>query len=122
MGGTCLNRGCIPSKMVIHSADVAETIRNSQKFGITSRIEKIDFAAIVKRVSNYVDKDSAEIEKSIRGTEGMTLYKARGKFVGEKTMEVEGENITAEKVFIVGGTRPSIPRWLNFHRTASKSK
>ncbi len=38
MGGTCLNRGCIPSKMLIHSADVAETIRNSQKFGITSKI------------------------------------------------------------------------------------
>lgn len=109
MGGTCLNRGCIPSKMVIHSADVAETIRNSQKFGITSQIEKIDFAAIVKRVSKYVDNDSAEIEKSIRGTEGMTLYKARGKFVGPKTMEVSGEQITAEKIFIVGGTRPFIP-------------
>lgn len=87
MGGTCLTRGCIPSKMVIHSADVAEIIRNSKKFGITSRIEKIDFAAIVKRVSEYVDKDSAKIEKFVRSTAGMTLYKARGKFVGEKIME-----------------------------------
>ncbi len=109
MGGTCLNRGCIPSKMLIHSADVAETIKNSQKFGITSRIEKVDFASIVKRVSDYVGKDSSEIEASIRGTEGMTLYKARGKFIREKTMEVGGEIITAEKIFIVGGTRPFIP-------------
>lgn len=109
MGGTCLNRGCIPSKMLIHSADVAEIIRNSQKFGITSRVEKIDFASMVKHVSDTVDKDSAEIEESIRRTEGMTLYKTRGKFIGQKTMEVGNEQITAEKIFIVGGTRPFIP-------------
>lgn len=60
MGGTCLNRGCIPSKMLIHSADAAETIRSSQKFGITSRIQKINFASIVKKVSDYVDKDPSE--------------------------------------------------------------
>lgn len=109
MGGTCLNRGCIPSKMLIHCADVAETIRGSKKFGIKSRIEKIDFAAIVKRVSRIVDADAAKIEKAIRNTNGMTLYKARGKFVSEKTMEVGGETISADKVFIVGGTRSVVP-------------
>ncbi|PIR80107.1 MAG: dihydrolipoamide dehydrogenase, partial [Candidatus Levybacteria bacterium CG10_big_fil_rev_8_21_14_0_10_35_13] len=65
LGGTCLNRGCIPSKMLIHSADVVETIKNSEKFGIKSKIESIDFAAIVKRVSEIVDADSHGIEHSI---------------------------------------------------------
>lgn len=109
LGGTCLNRGCIPSKMLIHSADVAETIKNSQKFGIKSKIEGIDFASIVKRVSNTVDTDSGNIEKSIRESGNPTLYKLRGKFIGPKHMQVGEEEIEAEKIFIVAGTRPTFP-------------
>ncbi len=109
LGGTCLNRGCIPSKMLIHSADVAETIKESAKFGIKSKIESIDFASIVKRVSEVVDTDSAGIEKSIRESGNPTLYKIRGKFIGPKQMQVGDEQIEGNKVFIVGGTRPSIP-------------
>ena len=48
-GGTCLNRGCIPSKMLIHSADVAETIKNSSTFGINSKITGIDWKKLQKR-------------------------------------------------------------------------
>ncbi len=110
LGGTCLNRGCIPSKMVIHSADVAETIRNSQKFGIISKIEHIDFAGIVKRVSDDVDKEAQEIEESLKQAPNITLYKAKGKFIGSKTMQIGEETIMAEKVFIVGGTRPRLPK------------
>lgn len=109
LGGTCLNRGCIPSKMLIHSADVAETIKNSHKFGIKSKIESIDFASIVKRVSGVVDADSLGIEKSIRESGNPTLYKVRGKFIGPKQMQVGSEQIEADKVFIVAGTRPTIP-------------
>lgn len=107
LGGTCLNRGCIPSKMLIHSADVAENIKNSQKFGISSKIEKIDFSAIVKRVSRIVDADSNDIEKAIYGSENLTLYKTRGKFIGPKQMQISNEKIEADKIFIAGGTRPS---------------
>lgn len=109
LGGTCLNRGCIPSKMLIHSADVAETIKGSQKFGIKSKIEGIDFTSIIKRVSEVVDTDSTSIEKSIRESGNPTLYKMRGKFIGPKQMQVGNEQIEADKVFIVGGTRPTIP-------------
>lgn len=109
LGGTCLNRGCIPSKMLIHSSDVAETIKSSQKFGIKSKIEGIDFSSIVKRVLEVVDTDSSGIEKAIRGSGNPTLYKMRGKFIGPKQMQVGKEQIEADKVFIIGGTRPSIP-------------
>lgn len=109
LGGTCLNRGCIPSKMLIHSADVAETIKSSEKFGIKSKIEDIDFASIVKRVSEVVDTDSSGIEKAVRENSNPTLYKMRGKFIGPKRMRVRNETIEAEKVFIVGGTRPMAP-------------
>lgn len=109
LGGTCLNRGCIPSKMLIHSADVAETIKSSQKFGITSKIVGIDFASIVKRVSEVVDTDSSGIEQAVRKSGNPVLYKVRSKFIGPKKMQAGSEQIEAEKVFIVGGTRPSTP-------------
>lgn len=110
MGGTCLNRGCIPSKMLIHSADVAETIKNAQKFGIKARIEDVDFTSIVKRVNSVIDTDSASIEKAIKEQSKIALYKMKGKFVGEKELELNnGERISANKIYIFGGTRSSIP-------------
>ncbi|QQG43198.1 MAG: dihydrolipoyl dehydrogenase [Candidatus Daviesbacteria bacterium] len=117
LGGTCLNRGCIPSKMLIHSADVVETIQSSERFGVKSKIEKIDFAAIVRRVSKVVDTDSSDIEKAIRESGNPTLYKVKAKFISPKQMQVgdpsagsgQVEQIEADKVFIVGGTRPSTP-------------
>lgn len=109
LGGTCLNRGCIPSKMLIHYADVAQTIGESAKFGIKSKIENIDFASIVKRVSEFVDAESDKIEKSVRAAGNPVLYKIRSKFIGPKRMQVGEEIIEADKVFIVGGTRPFAP-------------
>ena len=117
LGGTCLNRGCIPSKMLIHSADVAETIKNSEKFGIKSNIENIDFASIIKRVSEVVDTDSSGIEQAVRKSGNPVLYKVRGKFIAPKRMQVGKEQIEAEKVFIVGGTRPTIPPILGLETT-----
>ncbi|MBS3101862.1 dihydrolipoyl dehydrogenase [Candidatus Woesearchaeota archaeon] len=110
MGGTCLNRGCIPSKMLIHSADVAEIIKSSKKFGIESKINKINFRKIVDRVSKIVDKDAKGIEEGIKADKNTTLYKTEGKFVGFKTLKVGKETITADKIVIAAGTRPFIPK------------
>lgn len=109
MGGTCLNRGCIPSKMLIHSADVAEIIKSSEKFGIKSKIESIDFPSIVKRVSASVDKDALDIEENIRKSKNATLYKVEAKFTGSKRLQAGDEEITSDLIIIVGGTRPSVP-------------
>ncbi len=109
MGGACLNRGCIPSKMLIHSADVAQTIDNAKKFGITPNGYNVDWLGIVERVSNAVDRDSAEILKGIKSDENITLYNLEGKFVGERTVQVGDETITAERILIAAGTRPRVP-------------
>jgi dihydrolipoamide dehydrogenase len=58
MGGTCLNRGCIPSKLLIHSADVAETIRSAGQFGVKVGEFSIDFQSIAKRTTGIVDSES----------------------------------------------------------------
>jgi len=109
MGGTCLNRGCIPSKIIIHSADVAETIRKSKQFGINSKISSIDFKKITARASNIVDKDAREIEEGIKEDKNTTLFKIEARFVAERTLQVGKETIKGDKVIIAAGTRPSIP-------------
>lgn len=109
MGGTCLNRGCIPSKIIIHSADVAETIRKSKLFGINSKISSIDFKKIISRASNIVDKEAKEIEESIIEDKNTTLFKTEARFISERTLKVGKETIRGDKIVIAAGTRPSIP-------------
>lgn len=108
-GGTCLNRGCIPSKMLIHSADVIETIRSASKFGIDATVNGIDRDFIINRAANEVDSDSEKIERAARDAENVEVFDQRAKFVGEKQLEVAGETITSETIVIAAGTRPFVP-------------
>lgn len=109
MGGTCLNRGCIPSKIIIHSADVAETIKKSKLFGINSKISSIDFKKIISRASNIVDKDAKEIEEGIKEDKNTTLFKTEAEFIGDRMLKSGKETIRGDKVIIAAGTRPSVP-------------
>ena len=129
MGGTCLNRGCIPSKLLIHSADVAETIKSAHIFGIKVEGFSVDFHSIVEQVNGIVDLQSEKIRKSFEGRENPKLFANECKFVGEKIISIEpadgssshhhhnsngnGYNepiiITADKILIASGTRPRIP-------------
>ena len=65
-GGTCLNRGCIPSKMLIHCADIMETIRGAETFGIKASVQAVDWQAIIHRVFEEIDSDSNNIEAGNR--------------------------------------------------------
>lgn len=109
LGGTCLNRGCIPSKMVIYPADVINVIREAEKLGVRARIEEIDFAHIMERSARLVEEDTSHMEAGVRHAHGLTMYRDVGEFVSDYTMEVGGETIKAENVFIVSGARPFIP-------------
>ncbi|HLG23910.1 MAG TPA: dihydrolipoyl dehydrogenase [Candidatus Nanoarchaeia archaeon] len=109
MGGTCLNRGCIPSKIIIHSADVAETIRNSKNFGISSKISSVDFRSITSRASSIVDSEAKGIKEAIEEDKNTTLFNSEGKFIGDKTLKVGNETIKGKKIVIAAGTRPLIP-------------
>jgi dihydrolipoamide dehydrogenase len=110
-GGTCLNRGCIPSKMLIHCADVMQTIQNAAAFGIQAKVESIDWPFIVKRAFEEVDADAAMIEWGNRNAENVEVFKGRGRFTGPKSMAIQGydEEITADTILIAAGTRPWVP-------------
>jgi len=108
-GGTCLNRGCIPSKMLIHSADVIETVRNAGRFGIKTEVTAVDWKAIVGRVTSMVDSDALAVEQGNREAPNITVFKGSGRFVGHKALEVGGERITARTILIAAGGRPTVP-------------
>ncbi|MEW6722508.1 MAG: dihydrolipoyl dehydrogenase [Candidatus Micrarchaeota archaeon] len=108
MGGTCLNRGCIPSKILIHSADVMQTIKSAHKFGISVGKVSVDFKKVMAR-ARTVDAEAAEIEANLRKAKNITLFRERAKFTGPKTVKVKSGEISAEKILIAAGTRPSVP-------------
>ncbi len=108
-GGTCLTRGCIPSKIIIHSADVAETIRASSKFGVNATINGVKFGEITSRASTLVDNNSRKIEKNLSNSDDITVFKGEGKFIDKRTIKINKEIITSKKIIIAVGARPSIP-------------
>ena len=108
-GGTCLNRGCIPSKMVIYAADLVLQIRQAERLGVRARIEKVDFGFIMDRMRRSIAEDRGHLEEAVRRTKGLTYYNTTGEFVSDYTMRVGDETIRAENIFIVSGARPMIP-------------
>ena len=108
-GGTCLNRGCIPSKMVIYAADLVCQIRQAERLGVRAKIEEVDFGFIMDRMRRSIAEDRRPLEESVRRTEGLTYYNTTGEFVSDYTIKVGEETVKAENIFIVSGARPMIP-------------
>ena len=111
LGGTCLNRGCIPSKMLIYPADLVTHWREDRdKFFIKSDSNiDLDWEALVKRTTETVVADSESIGPSYEKNSNIDLYRGHARFVEGKTVEVNGEKLTADKIYIATGTRPSVP-------------
>lgn len=114
LGGTCLNRGCIPSKQLLYHADVLETIERADAFHIDATVEDVDFAEIVREVTADVHGSSDSIERGLSSSDRHDLYRAEGRFVDERTIELadgdhDGERLTAETVLVAAGTRPATP-------------
>ncbi len=108
-GGTCLNRGCIPSKMLIQSANVVEEIQRAGLFGVNAKLNGIDWKRIMSRVNRTVDSEARAIEQGNRSVKNITVYKDTARFVGMRKLRVGNDVITADKIFICAGTRPSAP-------------
>lgn len=109
LGGTCLNLGCIPSKMLIYPADRIVEIQEAKKLGIHAEITKIDFRSIMERMRKIIKESRNSIREGIAQSKEMDFYEGEGHFVGDHTLEVNGEKIKANKIFIATGSRPLIP-------------
>jgi len=115
LGGTCLNRGCNPTKKLIHRADVAETVRHADELGIDASVDGVAFTEIVDDVIETVTEAAEAKARRARGRSGLTFYQTEGRFVGPHTVEVDGsdgpggDRLTAERIVLAGGSRPMIP-------------
>ncbi|MEM8902065.1 MAG: mycothione reductase [Actinomycetota bacterium] len=108
-GGTCLNVGCIPSKMFVLTADVAEAIAGSERYGVRSSLEGVDWPGIVDRVFGRIDPIARGGEEWRAGLANFDVYKEHGRFVDHKVMEVGDQRITADRWILAAGARPFIP-------------
>ncbi len=109
-GGTCLNVGCIPSKMFVLPADKALEAQHGARLGIDTQFNGADWAAIRDRVFGRIDA-IAEGGREYRasGSELVTLIQGTARFVGDKLFDVEGPRITAPNVLVAAGSRPVVP-------------
>ena len=109
-GGTCVNRGCIPSKILIHSAQVAVQVRDAPRFGIEAALDGVDWPAIRDRTFTKTDGISAAGRRGRAESPGVTLIDSRARFTGPHELTTEdGTRITADQIVLATGARPVIP-------------
>lgn len=103
LGGTCLHRGCIPTKALLHAAEVADNVREGDQFGIKSSLEGIDIAG----VNSYKDGVISKLYKGLQGlakANKVTLVEGAGTFVGPNTVVVNGDRYTGKNVVLATGS------------------
>ena len=109
LGGTCLHRGCIPTKALLHAAEVADSSRESENFGVKTTLEGID----MPKVNEYRDGVVARLYKGLQGlvkSRNVTFVEGEGKLVAPNTVEVNGVKYTGKNVVLATGSyAKSIP-------------
>jgi len=103
LGGTCLHRGCIPTKALLHAAEVADTARESEQFGVNASLHGIDMV----KVNEYRDGVVGRLYKGLQGlvkSRNVTFVEGAGRLVGPNTVEVNGEQYTGTNVVLATGS------------------
>ncbi|HEY79029.1 MAG TPA: dihydrolipoyl dehydrogenase [Dehalococcoidia bacterium] len=109
LGGTCPNLGCIPSKMLIFAADRIAEIQEAKKLGIAAEIKNVDFGFIMERMRKFVRENQQHMRQGLSRARNLDFFEGEGHFTGEYTIEVNGEEIKGDKIFIASGSRPLVP-------------
>ncbi len=107
LGGTCPNRGCVPSKLLIGYAHVANAIKEANRHFIDATINNIDLEKIFAETNNYISKIDSRYNS--RFNENVEVFKGTGFFVSNNVVEVNGEKLTAPKIVIATGTKAKAP-------------
>jgi dihydrolipoamide dehydrogenase len=103
LGGTCLHRGCIPTKALLHAAEVADSARESEHFGVRASLDSIDMSGVNK----YKDGVVGRLYKGLQGLVGsrsITYVEAEGRLVGPDTVEAGGQRYTGRHVVLATGS------------------
>ena len=109
-GGTCVNVGCVPSKLLLHTGEVLHMAKNHGVPGIELEVKSFDFNKVIEDELNIVEGFRKEkYEKVLANLEHVTYIEGKAFFSGEKEIEVNGEKLTAEKFIIATGSTANVP-------------
>lgn len=114
-GGTCLNVGCIPTKMFVIPADIADTVREASRLGIDATIDKIRWTDIRDRIFDRIDPISAGGLQYRQHLPNTTVYEGHARFTGPRELTVERtdgsgtERISADQIVVAAGSRAAVP-------------
>jgi dihydrolipoamide dehydrogenase len=105
VGGTCLHRGCIPTKALLHAGEIADSTRHAADFGVNAQFNSIDMGG----VNSYKDGVVAKLYKGLQGlikSRNITYVEGHGKLVSPNTVEVNGTQYTGTNVVLATGSYP----------------
>lgn len=108
IGGTCLNRGCMPTKALLHSSEVYELATNSADIGIIGRDVAVDWPRVQATRQSVSDKLTGGVRALMRANK-VTVVEGEAKFTGPKTVEVGGKTLNPDKIIIAVGSKPVMP-------------
>jgi dihydrolipoamide dehydrogenase len=108
-GGTCLNTGCIPSKMLIFAADRIVEAQEAKRLGLVVEIKNIDFNFIMERMRKNIGGYRDKMRKGLPEVENLKFYEGEAHFVQDYTLEVNSKTIWGRNICIASGSRVSIP-------------
>ncbi|HTW20680.1 MAG TPA: dihydrolipoyl dehydrogenase [Mycobacteriales bacterium] len=100
VGGTCLHRGCIPTKALLHAAEVADAAREGEKIGVQSSVAGIDMAGVNSYKSGVVDRLYKGLSGLVKGR-GITVVQGSGRLTSPTTVEVDGTTYNASKAVVL---------------------
>jgi mycothione reductase len=107
-GGTCLNRGCIPSKMLVRVADIAQEVRHAGRFGVRAKWAGADWPAIRQRVFGRIDP-LHERAVAHRRAQGADVFLGEARFTAPGVLQVGEEEVRGERFVLATGSRPAVP-------------
>jgi mycothione reductase len=109
-GGTCLNVGCIPTKMFVYPADIARSAAHGDRLGVDTRFDHVRWREVRDRIFGRIDPIARGGREWRAGNPNVTLFEKHARFVDERTLDTgTGEIITADQVVIAAGSRPVVP-------------
>jgi mycothione reductase len=108
-GGICLTRGCIPSKVLLSSADVVRTIERAPEFGVDVRGTTVDFGRVMARMHAQIDPEIASIREGLSHSPNLDFFPVAAEFVAPYTLRAGAETLRAPKILLGLGSEVLVP-------------
>jgi len=108
-GGTCVNTGCIPTKTLLANARVAHMARRAGDYGVSTGVVAVDMKKVKARKDQVSGSSREGVEKSLRTTPNCSVYTGHARFVAERAIEVDGKQLSADRIFVNVGGRATVP-------------